>query len=168
MRTAPLVQDVILGAACGYRATRVMEPVSAKLYELESDHDRAREDAARPGPPDRIAAQKITELVGLHLSAPALDKAALGFHYGLAISWTPVYQLLRRTTRLGPVAAGLATGASMSLLADEGMTGALGFSAPNRAYPLCTHLRGLAARLVFGVAVAAVTETGWLLLRRRP
>lgn len=168
MRTAPLVQDAILAAASGYLATRVMEPVSTKLYELDSDHDRAREDAARPGPPDRIAAQKITELVGLHLSDPALDKAALGFHYGLAISWTPVYQLLRRTTPLGPIAAGLAAGASMSVLADEGMTPALGFSAPNRAYPLSTHARGFAAHLVFGVAVAAVTETGWMLLRRRP
>lgn len=140
MRTAPVGQDVILRAAGGYLATRVMEPVSAKLDELESNHDRAREDAARPAPPDRIAARQITELVALHLSDPASNKAALGFHYGLAISWTPVYQLLRRATRLGPVAAGLATGASMSLPAEEGMTPALGFSAPNRANPLSTHL----------------------------
>lgn len=140
MRTAPVVQDVILGADGGCLATRVMEPVSAKLDELESDHDRAREDAPRPGPPDRIAARKITELVALHLSDPASNKAALGFHYGPAISWTTVYRLLRRATGLGPVAAGVATGASMSLPAEEGMTPALGFSAPNRAYPLTTHL----------------------------
>ncbi len=30
------------------------------------------------------------------------------------------------------------------------MTPALGFSAPNRAYPLSTHLRGFVAHLVFG------------------
>jgi hypothetical protein len=56
----------------------------------------------------------------------------------------------------------------MSLIADEMMTPALGFSAPNRAYPLATHLRGFAGHLVFGLAVAAVTETGWRLLRQVP
>jgi hypothetical protein len=54
----------------------------------------------------------------------------------------------------------------MSLVADEMMTPALGFSAPNRAYPLSTHLRGFVAHLVFGLGVAATTETGWRLLRR--
>lgn len=56
----------------------------------------------------------------------------------------------------------------MSLVVDEGLSPALGYSAPNRAYPLVTHLRGLLAHLAFGAAVAAVTETGWALLRRRP
>ncbi len=56
----------------------------------------------------------------------------------------------------------------MSLIADEIMTPNLGFSAPNRAYPLSTHLRGFAAHLVFGLAVAATTEVGWRLLRRQP
>lgn len=145
-----------------------MEPVSAKLYEWESAADRAREDAARPGPPYRFAAEKTTRLLGLTLSDPAMEKAALAFHYGLAASWAPVYPLLRRRAHLGPLGAGVATGASMSLLVDEGLTPLLGFSAPNRCYPLATHARGVAAHLVFGLAVAAVTETGWALLRRRP
>ena len=63
---------------------------------------------------------------------------------------------------------GLATGAAMSLIADEAMTPLLGFSAPNRAYPLVTHLRGFAAHLVFGLAVAATTETVWAVCGRRP
>ena len=49
----------------------------------------------------------------------------------------------------------------MSLLTDEIMAPALGFTAPNRAYPLVTHLRGVAGHLVFGLAVAAVTEAAW-------
>lgn len=55
----------------------------------------------------------------------------------------------------------------MALIADEMMTSGLGFSAPNRAYPLSTHLRGFVARLVFGQGVAATTEVGWRVLRRR-
>ena len=62
---------------------------------------------------------------------------------------------------LGPVAAGLVTGASQSLLLDELITPAIGASAPNRAYPASTHLRGLAAHLAYGLGIAAVTETVW-------
>ncbi len=53
----------------------------------------------------------------------------------------------------------------MSVVADELMTPAFGFSAPNLDYPLSTHLRGFLAHLVFGLAVAATVETGWLLRR---
>ncbi len=63
---------------------------------------------------------------------------------------------------------GLATGAAMSLIADEAMTPLLGFSAPNSAYPLSTHLRGFVAHLVFGLAVAATTEAVWAARGRRP
>ncbi len=168
MRVRYLMTDLAITTAASYLATTAMERFSMKLYELEAPADRDREDAARPGPPDRIAAQKTTELLGLHLDDAALGKASLVFHYGLAASWAPLYPLLRRATSLGPVPAGLLTGASMSLLVDEGLTPLLGFSAPNRAYPLATHARGVAAHLVFGMAVAAVTETAWALLRRPP
>ena len=168
MRIRYLMTDLAITTAASYLATTAMERVSMKLYELEAPDDRGREDAARPGPPDRIAAQKSTELLGLHLSDAALDKASLVFHYGLAATWAQLYPILRRATSLGPVPAGLLTGASMSLLVDEGLTPLLGFSAPNRAYPLATHARGVAVHLVFGMAVAAVTETAWALLRRTP
>ncbi len=168
MRIRGVAEDLGVAALAGYLGTTVMEPVSQKLYELESDTDRAQEDAARPGPPDRIAAEKLTHLSGLNLSDAQLDRAAVVAHYGLAISWAPLYGLLRRTTALGPITAGLATGAAMSVLADELMTPAFGFSAPNLDYPLVTHLRGMAAHLVFGLAVAVVTETAWSLRGRRP
>jgi len=139
-----------------------------KLDELESPAARAREDAARPGSPYRIAAEKITQALGVQLSEERLDQLSLVFHYGMAIQWAPLYPLLRRRTRLGPVAAGLATGAAMSLVADELMTPAFGFSAPNLDYPLVTHARGVVAHLVFGLAVAATVEAGWVLAGSRP
>lgn len=55
----------------------------------------------------------------------------------------------------------------MSVVADELMTPAFGFSAPNLDYPLVTHLRGVAAHLVFGLVVAATVEAGWVLVHRR-
>ena len=168
IRTHTVLTDAALSAAAGYLATKAMEPVSIKLYDLEPAPARAREDAARPGMPPRVAADKITQAVGLHLTDAQLDRLSLVLHYGLAIQWAPLYALLRRRTHLNPITAGLASGAAMSIIADELMTPAFGFSAPNLDYPLLTHLRGFIAHLVFGLSVAAVTETGWALLRATP
>jgi hypothetical protein len=163
-----LITDLALSAAAGYLGTKAMEPVSMKLYELEPAEARAREDAVRPGPPYRLAAEKLASLFGLQLSEQQLDRLSLVFHYGLAIQWAPLYPLLRRRTMLRPVAAGLATGAAMSVVADELMTPAFGFSVPNLDYPLVTHARGFAAHLAFGLAVAAVIEAGWTASGNRP
>lgn len=168
MKLLPLLEDLAVSAVAGYVGTKAMEPVGMKLYELESEADRQREDAVRPGMPYEIAATKIAGLVGVSVEDAALQRAALVAHYGLALSWSPLYLLLRRTTSLGPVVAGLGTGAAMSAVADEWMTPTFGFSAPNRAYPLATHLRGVVAHLVFGLGVAATTEALWAARHRRP
>ena len=168
MQLRRTVTDLALAAVAGYVGTKAMEPVSMRLYEWESDASRAREDAARPGAPYRIAAEKISRLAGADLHDHRLDQLALVFHYGLAVQWAPLYPLLRRRTRLAPLPAGLLTGAAMSVVADELMTPAFGFSAPNLDYPFVTHVRGFLAHLVFGTAVAATVETGWALLRQRP
>lgn len=161
-------EGIALAVLSGYVGTKAMEPVSQKLYELESVADRAREDAARPGPPYRIAVEKLASLSGLHLDDAQLVRAALVLHYGLAVSLAPVYMLLRRAAKRGPVTAALVTGSAMSLVADELMTPAFGFSAPNLEYPLATHLRGIVAHLSFGLVVAAVNETAWWLLGHQP
>lgn len=158
MTPTDLVSVVAVGALAGYAGTRAMEPVSMKLYELESEADRQQEDRVRPGPPYEIAAQKSARLIGRQLTPDQIKQAGLAFHYALGLSWGLVYVLLRRVMRLNPLAAGLLTGASLSLLVDEGLTPLLGFSAPNRAYPLATHIRGFIAHLVYGLGVAAAAE----------
>jgi uncharacterized membrane protein YagU involved in acid resistance len=163
MKAADVITDLLIAPIAGFAGTKVMEPVSMGLYNLESPRDRAQEDAVRPGVPFEIAAKKTLGALGFNLEGPALERAGLAFHYGLAIGWAPVYALLRRTTPLNPLAAGLVSGAAMSLLIDEGMTPMIGFSAPDRAYPASTHVRGFIAHLVFGLAIAAVTETAWAL-----
>lgn len=168
MKPTEALEDLAIAWIAGYAGTKAMEPVSMKLYELESETDRAKEDAARPGPPYEIAAKKISAAIGVALEGRALERASLGMHYGLALGWSPVYVLLRRGTPMGPVAAGLATGTAMSLVADEMLTPLAGFSAPNRAYPFATHLRGFIAHQVFGLAVAASCEALWALRGRRP
>lgn len=89
-----LVKDAAIAGLAGYVATWVMEPVSQKLYELESEQSRQQEDEVRPGPPPEVAAKKTTALFGMELSGQQLRRGTLAFHYGLAISWAPLYQVL--------------------------------------------------------------------------
>jgi uncharacterized membrane protein YagU involved in acid resistance len=159
MQVKQIIADVGVGLIGGYVGTKVMEPVSMKLYELEPEADRQQEDRVRPGPPYEIAARKTAALLGLQLTDKQVEQAGLVFHYGLGMSWGTVYTLLRRLTPLPKALAGLLTGASLSLLIDEGLTPLLGFSAPNRAYPLSTHVRGFVAHLVYGLSVADVAES---------
>lgn len=65
---------------------------------------------------------------------------------------------MRRAAGMDSVGAGTATGASMSLILDEAITPALGFSAPNRAYPIQTHVRGFLGHIVYGLALAASAD----------
>lgn len=168
MKTPQMLTDAALSVIAGYVGTKAMEPLGMKLYELESESTREREDAARPGPPYKLAAEKISGALSLDFDEDQMSKASLAMHYGLAISWAPLYPLLRRRTDWHPAVVGLATGAAMSVIADELMTPALGFSAPNREYPLAAHARGFVGHLAFGLVVAATVEMGWALLRRRP
>ena len=164
MRIPEAVTDTGIGLIGGFVGTKVMEPVSMKLYEWEPEESRRREDAVRPGPPYQVAANKIADRLDLDLSDSQRQRLGMAFHYGLGMAWGPVYTLLARRSGLNPVAAGLLTGAAMSIIADELMTPAMGASAPNRDYPLVTHLRGFVAHLAFGLGVAATAE---LLFRLR-
>lgn len=166
MTAITLIKDAAAVAIAGWVGTKAMEPVSMKLYELEPADVREREDQARPGPPFKLAARRMGELVGIDLDDNVEQTAGMAFHYGAGLSWVPVYMILRRRTGLGPIPAGLATGASMSLILDETITPLIGASAPNRDYPSVTHLRGAVAHLAYGLAVAATVETVWKLLRR--
>ena len=78
----------------------------------------------RPGPPYRVAAQKTAALLGFTLAEPALDRAALVFHHWRCRGHRRTRCSAARTG-LGPVAAGLASGAAMSAIVDEGLRGTL-------------------------------------------
>lgn len=166
--TTGLLEDLAVGAVSGYVAAKVMEPVSMTMYRHESGAAQRREDAARPGPPFEIAADKAARLAGIGLEGRWRDRAGMLVHYGLAVSWAPLYALIRRRWDVPVVPAALGTGAAMSAVVDETLTPLLGFSAPNRDYPLVTHVRGVLAHLAFGAAVAAVTETAWAVRGRWP
>lgn len=160
--------DAVLGAAAGLAGVQAMTPVTTRLYERESDEDKQRESAVSYGVAYEVAAKRTAELLGTKLDDDAAGKVGSVLHYGLGVAWAPVYIWLRRVRGMGPLAAGLTTGLSLELLVDQGANTLLGFTPPPSAYPLATQVRGVAAHLAFGLALAAAMEVGWTLLRERP
>ena len=65
------------------------------------------------------------------------------------------------------MAAGAVTGVALAVVIDEVCNPALDITLPCDAYPLSSHIRGLAAHLVYGVSVAAAGELMHRFVRRR-
>lgn len=163
-----LATDAAIGLVAGLVATRMTAPTQKLLYRLTPETVKRREEQARPDSPTKIAAKKLAGAVDADLTGKQVDTAATAIHYGSGVPWGAVYTFLRRYSGMTPAGAALTTGASMSLILDEALTPAMGFSAPDRDYPASTHVRGFAAHLVFGVVVAATAEALYRLTRSTP
>lgn len=158
MKHDNVLLDIGIGLLAGFVATKVTEYAQQALWAATPEKTRKRERRVRPGPPFRVAAEKSSKLAGLDLDEQETKVVGKTFHYASGIGWGPVYCLLRRSFGMKPLGAGMATGMSMSLILDEFLTPALGFSAPNEDYPAAAHVRGLLGHFVFGLSVAGTAE----------
>lgn len=162
-RRADLPSQLLLGALAGGAATWAMNKTMSALYRRASEETKRREQAVSPseGAPQkagRLAAEKL----GFELSEE--KKAMLGgrIHWGYGIGWGALYALLRNRFPAMSSAAGLAFGLALWFVGDEVVVPALRLSPPPTRYPLNTHVRALAAHLVYGAGV----EGGYSLLER--
>jgi uncharacterized membrane protein YagU involved in acid resistance len=160
-----LVSAAAAGVVGGYVGTRVMNPVTTKLQQLAPEADKQREKAVSPGSPYKIGAQKAADRLGVTLTEEQLNSAASAMPYTVGVAGGLLYVALRRVLHLSPVLAGLISGMALFVIVDEGLTPRLGLSAPDRAYPVSTHLRGFIGHLAYGAALAATAEV--LLSERR-
>lgn len=156
MRT--LLVDVAVGLVAGLVATKVYGFAQQAFYRPMPRSVRRQEERVRPAPSSQVAAEKTAESLGYSLDEQQRELAGTGVHYGLGATWGPIYSLLRRHGGMQPLGAGFIAGASLSLIVDEGLTPALGFSASNRDYPALTHVRGFLNHLAYGAAVAVTAE----------
>ena len=163
-----LLIDLAVGLLAGLVATKVTGLVEEALARPMPEGVKEREDRVRPEPTSRVAARKVAEVLGYRLDGRRIELATTTVHYGLGLSWGPVYGLLRRHGRMHPLAAGFTTGAAMSLVVDEMLVPALGLSPPNRAFPAVTHLRGLLNHLAYGAAAALTAEAAYRLTGTTP
>lgn len=162
-----LVVDMAVGAIAGLVATKVTGWAQTALYSMSPAKVREEEERVRPGPLVEIAAKDLANRLGVRLDEKARGRGVNVVHYALGAVLGPVYGQLRRYTRLGAPGAAFISGATMSLMIEEGLTPALGYSAPNRDYPVLTHVRGFAGHLVFGAVNAAVAEALYRLVDLR-
>ncbi len=166
--TPTLPVDIAVGLLAGLVATKAYGLAQEALARPMPEGVKEREERLRPEPTSRVAARKVAEGLGYSLDDRRLGLAATAVHYGLGLAWGPVYGLLRRHGRMRPLAAGLATGAAMSLVVDEALVPALGLSPPNRAFPAVTHVRGFVNHLAYGAAAALTAETVYRLTGTTP
>ena len=167
-RIETLLVDVVIGLAAGLVATKIYGLAQEALYRSTPRRVRRREEQVRPAPSSQVAAEKTAADLGYSLDEQQLDLASTAIHYGLGAAWGPIYGLLRRHGGMRPLGAGVLTGATLSLIVDEGLSPALGFSAPNRSYPALTHVRGVLNHLAYGAVVAATAEALYRLTDAEP
>lgn len=158
MKASHVALDVGVGLLAGLAATKVTEYAQQALWAATPEKTRQQEQRVRPGPPFRVAAEKTADLAGFDLDEREMQAAGMVFHYASGVGWGPVYCLMRRAAGMGSLGAGVAAGMSMSVILDELVTPALGFSAPNEDYPAAAHVRGLLGHLVYGLALAGTAE----------
>lgn len=159
--------DIAIGLVAGYFATKATDLAQGPLQRATPDSEKAREPDTPDGSAAMTAARKTAELASLEADRGDLRTLKSAIHYGLGISWGALYSCLRCNTNMGILSAGVLTGTALSLIVDELLNPALNITPPGSAYPMSSHVRGLAAHLVYGVAVAVVGEGLHRLARRR-
>lgn len=146
------------GLVAGYVATKASDIVGDAIEDATPAPVRAQERRVSPGPSAQVAAEKMANWAGTQLNRRQRRVGALGIHMVLGALWGAAHGQLRQHTNLHPVTAALASGLSLGLVVDEGVSPALGFSAPPNRYPWLTHARSLANHVVWGLACGAVYE----------
>ncbi|MGH8873937.1 MAG: DUF1440 domain-containing protein [Acidimicrobiia bacterium] len=129
-----------------------MERASTFFYERQSEEARRREEELRQDMPTTVLVRKVADWRGMKLEDEQAERLGLWLHYGFGATGGPVATVLARTTPIGPLSAGLAVGTAMFVFVDEGANYVLGLTPPAPEWPLVTHVRALAAHLVYGLA----------------
>ncbi|MDD9207177.1 hypothetical protein PU560_11980 [Georgenia sp. 10Sc9-8] len=161
-----LVVDGLVAAAAGVAASATMDPVTSLIQRAQSARSREVEARVSHGVADEVVVEKLAGLLGTELTERQQGAARQVMRYGLGVGLAPVYMALRRWVGMSPWGAGLTAGIGLFVLVDEGLNPVLGSTPPPQAYPLVTHVRGLAGHVVLGLALAAGVEAGWALAGR--
>jgi hypothetical protein len=142
------IRVLVVGAAAGYLASRVMDQATTWFYERQSDASKQREGELLPEGAPMASARKLVGLIGAEPTDDQTGTIATALHQSLAQLYGVVAAALTRRG-VPPLRAGLASGAAGFLLVDE-LANSLFFTPPPQAYPVESHLRGVVGHLTFG------------------
>jgi uncharacterized membrane protein YagU involved in acid resistance len=143
---------LVKGAVAGAVATLVLDRITTFMYERESPDARKTEDRARGGITTyETAAERIAALWGTNLDAEQRKRLGLIIHWALGIAAGVAYATYGRKRPSLRRGAGSAFGTAFWAAVDEGLVSMLGLTPPPKAFPVETHVRGLAGHLAFGI-----------------
>jgi hypothetical protein len=148
------IRVLLVGAAAGYLAGRVMDQATTWFYERQSDASKRRESELLPEGAPVASARKLAGLLGAEPTDAQTGTIATALHQSLAQLYGVVAAVLTRRG-VPPLRAGLASGVAGFLLVDE-LANGLFFTPPPQAYPVESHLRGAVGHLTFGATTGVL------------
>ncbi len=145
------------GAASGLLASWVMEKAQSPIRKLGGEETRRREQEAQAGrePATVTAARRAAGLAGRSIPDERKGTAGEVMHYAVGAAFGALFGALAPRLRAPLLVAGALFGAAVWLVNDEALVPALGFSRKPWAYPASSHVKALAAHLVYGAATGA-------------
>jgi len=127
------------------------------LGEVPEQAESESEESPEDKPATVEAADRVSEAVLGHELPPEDEEwAGLVTHYAFGSSSGAAYGLLAEAVPGVTTGGGLAFGAGLWLLADEGAVPALGLSDAPWEHPPSTHLYALTSHLVYGVTAEII------------
>jgi hypothetical protein len=148
------IRVLLVGAAAGYLAGKVMDQATTWFYERQSDASKRREQELLPEGAPLASARKLAGLIGAEPTDDQAGTIAQAMHQSLGQGYGVVAAALTRRG-VPPLAAGVASGAAGFVLVDE-LANGLFFTPPPQAYPVESHLRGLVGHLTLGAAMGVL------------
>jgi hypothetical protein len=148
------IRVLMVGAAAGYLAGKVMDQATTWYYERQSDASRRREQVLLPEGAPLASARKLAGLIGVEPTDDQAGTIAQAMHQSLGQGYGVVAAALTRRG-VPPLAAGVGAGMGGFLLVDE-LANGLFFTPPPQAYPVESHLRGLVGHLTLGAAMGVL------------
>ena len=148
------IRVLLVGAAAGYLAGRVMDQATTWFYERQSDAAKQRESELLPEGAPIASARKLAGLVGAEPTDEQAGQLAATLHQSLGSGYGAAGAALA-AAGVPPLAAGVASGMAGFLLVDEAAN-SLFFTPPPQAYPVESHLRGVVGHLAFGATLGVL------------
>lgn len=160
MKNKCLIRDIAMGLVAGAVATFVMDQVSTWDYTLEDTKVKEAEEKMRGGeyPPEVLAKRVAEATTGSVPNKEAIEKLAMGIHWGYGILWGGLFGVLRNRVPVIGSAAGLTYGTALWLIGDELMMPVLKLSPPSTDFPWQNHARAFTNHAAYGTTVWITLE----------
>jgi hypothetical protein len=157
-----MLLTAVRGAVAGAAATWLMDQVTTGILAVQAAEVTDREERARANGKSSVTnlVDRVQAETGLIVPEERRPVVEYAIHYLLGMLPGALYAVVRRYVPFARSGNGLAYGLAVFAVNDELLNSALGLAGPITAYPIETHLRGLAGHAVLGVT----TETGIQLL----